>query len=116
MLSLLLDVVLVLVFAAVGRRNHAEGLTAGGVLATAWPFLAGLVAGWLLCRAWRSPARWWPTGVGVWVATVAVGMLLRRASDEGTATSFVVVASVVLAVLLLGWRGLAGLAAGRNRT
>ena len=41
------DVALILVFAAIGRDAHqrAEALT--GVLATAWPFLAGAaVAGW----------------------------------------------------------------------
>jgi hypothetical protein len=40
------------------------------------------------------------------VATVIVGMLLRKASSQGVAASFVVVASLVTAVLLLGWRAL----------
>jgi hypothetical protein len=40
----------------------------------------------------------------VWVATVVVGMLLRKATSSGVAPSFVVVASVSTAVLLLGWR------------
>ena len=35
---------------------------------------------------------------------VVIGMLLRRLVGEGTAPSFVVVATTVLAVLLLGWR------------
>ena len=47
-LPALLDAVLVLVFAAIGRRSHAEGLTVGGVLETAWPFLAGAAGGWVL--------------------------------------------------------------------
>ena len=38
------------------------------------------------------------------VCTVVLGMLLRRVLGEGTALSFVVVATTVLAVLLLGWR------------
>jgi hypothetical protein len=42
--------------------------------------------------------------VAVWVCTVVVGMLLRKASSAGVAASFVVVASSVTAALLLGWR------------
>ena len=40
-------------------------------------------------------------------ATVAIGMLLRKASGQGVAVSFVIVASTVTAILLLGWRGVA---------
>ena len=98
------DVVAVLVFCAVGRRSHAEGITVAGVAETAWPFLAGTTLGWLLSRGWRRPTRVVPTGIAVWVCTVVVGMLLRKATSAGIAPSFVVVASVVTAVLLLGWR------------
>ncbi|WP_156688467.1 DUF3054 domain-containing protein [Mycobacterium sp. Marseille-P9652] len=111
---LLADVVGVLLFCAVGRRSHAEGVTIPGVAATAWPFLTGTVVGWLLSRAWQRPAAVAPTGVVVWLCTVAVGMLLRRATSAGVAASFVVVAASVTAVLLLGWRPLAS-AALRHR-
>jgi hypothetical protein len=40
----------------------------------------------------------------VWISTLAGGMLLRVVSGQGTAVSFVLVAGVVLAVFLLGWR------------
>ncbi|OBK74710.1 DUF3054 domain-containing protein [Mycobacterium sp. 1274761.0] len=100
----LADLVAVLVFCAVGRRSHAEGLTASGVAETAWPFLAGAVIGWLLSRAWRRPTAVVPTGLVVWVCTVAVGMVLRKATSAGVAASFVVVAAAATAVLLLGWR------------
>ena len=39
----------------------------------------------------------------------AIGMLLRKASAQGVAVSFVIVASTVTAVFLLGWRGAAAL-------
>jgi hypothetical protein len=42
--------------------------------------------------------------VTVWVCTVAVGMLIRALISAGIATSFIVVASLSTAVLLLGWR------------
>src|ERR1700759_4165796 len=107
--ALLADIVCVLVFCAIGRRSHAEGLTVAGVAQTAWPFLTGAGVGWLLIRGWRKPDTVVPTGVAVWVCTVVVGMLLRKASSAGVQTSFVVVASVATAVLLLGWRAVAAL-------
>lgn len=101
---LVADVVAVLVFCTVGRRSHAEGLTLSGVAATAWPFLAGTVIGWLASRGWRRPTAIVPTGVVVWLCTVVIGMVLRKASSAGVAVSFVVVVAAVTAVLLLGWR------------
>jgi hypothetical protein len=98
------DVVCVIVFCTIGRRSHAEGLTASGIAETAWPFLVGTVAGWLLSRAWRRPAALVPTGVTVWLATIVVGMLLRKLTSAGIAPSFIVVASLSTALLLLGWR------------
>ena len=101
LIAFVADIVCVLVFATIGRRSHAEGLTAAGIAHTAWPFLAGTGAGWLLTRGWHRPFRIIPTGVVVWVCTVVAGMLLRKATSAGVATSFVVVASVSTAVLLL---------------
>ena len=103
-LAVFADIVGVLLFCAIGRRSHAEGLTVGGVAQTAWPFLVGAAVGWLLSRTWRRPTAVVPTGVVVWVCTVAVGMLLRKATSAGVAFSFVIVASAATAVLLLGWR------------
>ncbi|ORA73695.1 hypothetical protein BST25_11775 [Mycobacterium heidelbergense] len=109
-----MDVIAVLVFCAAGRRSHDEGLGIAGVATTAWPFLAGTVVGWLASRAWRQPTALAPTGVIVWLCTVAVGMALRKASSAGVAASFVVVAASVTAVLLLGWRAVVGLAVRRR--
>lgn len=106
--ALAADVVCVVVFCTIGRRSHAEGLTVAGIAETAWPFLAGTGVGWLLSRAWRRPVALAPTGVAVWVITVVVGMLLRKASGQGTAAAFIVVASVTTAALLLGWRAAVG--------
>jgi hypothetical protein len=112
--SLVTDFIGVLVFCAVGRRSHDEGLSATGVAATAWPFLTGTVVGWLASRAWQRPTAVVPTGVVVWLCTVAVGMLLRKASSAGVAASFVLVAALVTAVLLLGWRAVVALSMRRR--
>jgi hypothetical protein len=109
------DVACVLVFCAIGRRSHAEGVTVAGIAETAWPFLSGTAIGWLLSCGWRRPAALVPTGVAVWLSTVIVGMLLRKLASQGVAASFVVVASVVTGVLLLGWRALPAIRAARAR-
>lgn len=111
--ALVADLVCVLVFTTLGRRSHDEGLTVTGIAETAWPFLAGTLVGWLVSRGWRRPTAVVPTGIVVWVCTVAVGMALRKATSAGIAVSFIVVASLVTALLLLGWR--AALTAVRRR-
>ncbi|MEU2172834.1 DUF3054 domain-containing protein [Nocardia sp. NPDC019219] len=112
LLPFVLDALLVVVFCAIGRRSHDEAVLAG-LLRTVWPFATGLVVGWLVVVSprWRAAAdarfditALWPAGVVIWACTLAVGMLLRVVSGQGTAVSFVLVAGVVLAVFLLGWR------------
>jgi hypothetical protein len=105
---LLADVAAVLVFCAVGRRSHAEGITIAGVATTAWPFLTGTVVGWSAVRGWHRPTAVVPTGLVIWLCTVVIGMLLRKASSAGVAASFVLVAGTVTALLLLGWRAVLG--------
>ena len=110
-----LDVALILVFVLIGRRNHEEALALGGIAQTAWPFLAGAAAGWLVTRAWRSPFRLWPTGTVIWAATVGGGMLLRVVSGQGVQPAFVIVAALTLAAMLLGWRLVALLVTRRSK-
>jgi hypothetical protein len=112
--ALVADIACVVVFCTIGRRSHAEGLTLTGIAETAWPFLSGTLVGWLLARAWRTPVAVVPTGLVIWVSTIVVGMLLRKASSQGVAASFIVVASLVTALLLLGWRVVAGRIGKRN--
>ena len=111
---LVVDLIAVLVFCTLGRRSHDEGLNVTGVATTAWPFLTGSLLGWLASRGWRQPTAVVPTGVVVWLCTVGVGMVLRKATAAGVAASFVVVAATVTAVLLLGWRALVGLTLRRR--
>ena len=103
--SFLIDVACVLLFVILGRRNHHEsGSFVSATLKVAAPFLIALVVGWILARGWRNPTALGTVAV-VWVVTVALGMVLRHfVFDRGTATAFVIVASVVTFVLLFGWR------------
>jgi hypothetical protein len=99
------DVICVVLFAIIGRSSHAEANDLAGVLHTAWPFLTGCAVGWLLARVWRHPAAL-GTGTVVWLCTVAGGIALRLLSGSTAQPAFVVVATITLGLLLLGWRGL----------
>ena len=103
-LAVILDCCCVLAFVIIGRADHTRGESLAGIASTAWPFLAGLAGGWLAARAWRQPFRLWPAGVGAWLGAVALGMLFRVVSGQGTAVAFIVVALAFLGVFLLGWR------------
>ncbi len=93
-----------LLFVAVGRRNHDESTGVSGIVEVALPFLLALVSGWLVTRAWRTPQAL-STGVVIWLATVIGGLLLRNLLfNRGTATPFIIVATLVLGVLLVGRR------------
>jgi peptidoglycan/LPS O-acetylase OafA/YrhL len=104
LVAFVIDAALVTLFVLVGRRSHGETTSAAGMLDTLWPFLVGLVVGWLVTWAWRRPlAIVWP-GVPVWLMTVALAMLIRTSAGQGVQPSFIAVAAVVLGVFLVGWR------------
>jgi Protein of unknown function (DUF3054) len=107
--ALVVDVCCVLVFVVIGRASHTKGEALAGIASTSWPFLCGLGAGWAASRAWRRPLALRPAGLAVWLCTVALGMILRVASGQGTAVAFIVVALAFLGLFLLGWRLLAQL-------
>ncbi|NNG41003.1 DUF3054 domain-containing protein [Flexivirga sp. ID2601S] len=105
-----LDVVVILVFAAIGRASHHESNPVVDALGTAWPFLIGAALGWAVSFAvWREAPLRVRHALPVWVCAVAGGMLLRHLTDRGVAFSFVVVATIFLGVFLLGWRAVASL-------
>lgn len=98
------DALSVLLFVAIGRSNHHDGITLSGMASTSWPFLVGVAVGWTAVRAWRRPMELAPTGVAVWLSCVVVGMVLRVVAGQGTAVAFVAVALGFLGLELLGWR------------
>ncbi|MFZ9911675.1 MAG: DUF3054 domain-containing protein [Ilumatobacteraceae bacterium] len=103
-LRFILDVVCVVIFVIVGRRNHDETTDAVGTLRTAAPILIALLGGWVGSKAWRAP-RALSTGVVLWIVTAGVGLGIRRfVFGDGIATPFVIVATLVLGLLLVGTR------------
>jgi hypothetical protein len=103
-LTVAADVLVVLVFAAVGRANHHESDGLAGVWHTAWPFLVGTALGLAVARYTRADPRSVRTGVRVWLWTLVIGMVLRHTIGGGTPVAFVIVAALVLGALFVGWR------------
>ncbi|HEV7469904.1 MAG: rane protein [Pseudonocardia sp.] len=109
-LALTADAVAVVVFAAIGRSSHAEADSVVGLVGTAAPFLVGLGASWASRRVRADPPGL-RAGAVVLLGTVVIGLALRAAFLQRLPLSFAIVATISLAVLLLGWRGLSMLVA-----
>ncbi|MGJ0390791.1 DUF3054 domain-containing protein [Microbacterium sp. CGR1] len=108
--ALVLDAVLVLVFAVIGRASHDED--PGGFLLTAWPFIVALLVGHLVAALLPGrPRQPWSLAWGavVWAVTVVGGLLLRVASGDTAQVAFIIVTALVLGVFLIGWRAAAAL-------
>ncbi|HVD81385.1 MAG TPA: DUF3054 domain-containing protein [Propionibacteriaceae bacterium] len=101
--AIAVDVICITIFAIIGRSSHQEATDLLGVVHTAWPFLAGCLVGTVIGRTWRHPLSL-TSGVAVWLGAVVGGMTLRLVTGAGVQLSFVLVASFVLALLLIGWR------------
>ncbi|MGB0728342.1 MAG: DUF3054 domain-containing protein [Ilumatobacteraceae bacterium] len=98
------DAAVIAIFVLIGRNEHNSGSQIAGYLATVAPFLIAIAMAWSIPVVRRSPIT--PTsGLIVWMSVVILGMTVRRLIfDGGTATPFVVVATIFNGVFLLGWR------------
>jgi hypothetical protein len=110
-IAVVADLLVVVVFAAVGRSQHHESTGIHGIWHTAWPFAVGTVLALALTAWTRTDPLALRVGIRVWIWTLAIGMVVRTAIGAGTEIAFVIVAALVLAALFLGWR----LALGRQR-
>lgn len=105
----LLDVIAIFLFAVFARMAHkAEPFTFINILDTWWPFLIGVILGWVLLRFITSPPASFAAGSIVWVCSVVCGLGIW-AGNNGRVPhiSFIIVATVMSGLLLLGWRGAA---------
>jgi hypothetical protein len=110
-----IDVIAIVVFALLGRRNHDDGTALTGVLVVSWPFLVGWTIAWFATRLHRRP----DSAAGALralVVAIPIALALRVATDRGIAPAFIVVACVFLGVVLVGRRWLVALVGGRRRT
>lgn len=98
------DLLLILVFALIGRASHQQGLDPLGVLTTAWPFLAAALVAWVVLNLLDDDGFGLRSALVVWLVTLTVGMGLRIVTGGGAALAFVLVAAGVLFAFLFGWR------------
>lgn len=105
------DVLALVVFAAIGRGNHGEGLFVSDVLATAAPFAAGWFGAMGVGDTFGAKARGDEPGEAAvcaaksWAVGIPAGLALR-AIGKGTLPPgpFVVVSMAVTGAFLVGWR------------
>lgn len=104
----LFDIVAILAFAIFARMAHkSEPFTALNVLNTWWPFAVGVCVAWGFFALSKRQGASLASGVIVWACTVFAG-LGHWAVEHGRAPhySFIIVATVMSGLLLLGWRGI----------
>lgn len=114
--SFITDLVMIFVFALLARIAHNSQdlpLSFLGVLNTAWPFWLGMLLAWAYIAYRRLPgAAVSPAGLIAWIVSVIVGLAIWGIKHQAVPHwSFIIVASVTSAILLLGWRGIARLRA-----
>ncbi|WP_181273731.1 DUF3054 domain-containing protein [Brevibacterium oceani] len=116
-IALLVDLILVVLFTIVGHYTHSHNFELQGLLTTAWPFCAALVIAWLLTAVWDRPIAPLATGTGVWAITVLIGLVIRGITGAGgepgtVPVSFMIVATTLNLITLVGWRIIATAVAG----
>ncbi|WP_230208590.1 DUF3054 domain-containing protein [Corynebacterium bouchesdurhonense] len=104
------DYVAIATFALLARAAHQSDdmpFTFTGWLSTLWPFALGVTLGWLITRENKG-------GV-IWIITVVTGLVIwGLRNGKVPHWSFIIVATTVSALLMLGWRGVAGAVGKRN--
>jgi len=111
-----LDTFAVVLFVSIGRREHERDSAISGLISTAAPFLIALAIAWLALRVWQRPTEV-RSGIAIWAVVVLVGMLLRHfLFDDGTAASFVIVATIFLGFFIVGWRAVLAAVEHRRTT
>lgn len=115
-LTVVIDAVLVVVFCIIGRLSHDEGILGDipGLLNTMWPFIVAVLVAHVIAILIRLRTDRLPAGAVIWAVTVAGGLLLRAVAGQGTALPFIIVATLTLALFLIGWRAVYALV-GRVR-
>ena len=108
------DLLVLVVFVAVGRRSHDEGSGLDGFLRVWWPFAVALVVATIASGLWRAPLEW-RRAIVAWLVTVALGMTLRIAvQGRDFKPTFVIVTTVFVGSGMLGWRAVVQKVAARR--
>ena len=65
-----LDLIVVLLFATIGRLSHGEAADPLGILTTAWPFVIALAGVTVALIGMQRPTDTWLNGLFVWAGTI----------------------------------------------
>lgn len=99
------DYIAIAAFALLARAAHQSDdmpFNFSGWLSTLWPFALGVTLGWLISRENK--------GGLIWIVTVVTGLVIWGIRNGDVPHwSFIVVATTMSALLMLGWRGIAKL-------
>ena len=100
------DALCVLLLVVIGTRNHDTDTGIIGILFVAAPFWIAMSLAHLAPLLQRKNRKEQNAYV-VWGYTVVMGMVLRNmVFDRGTATAFIIVATIFLGITMFGWRAL----------
>lgn len=107
--AIAMDTLAIAVFALLARMAHQSDdmpFNLAGWASTVWPFAIGVALGWVIALAGSHKEQ--GRGTLVWLVTVVTGLVIWGIrNQELPHWSFVIVASVMSALLMLGWRGVA---------
>ncbi|MDO4761171.1 MAG: DUF3054 domain-containing protein [Corynebacterium sp.] len=114
MKTLFKDILATFVFAVLARLAHG-GLSVPAVLDTWWPFALGALAAGAVIFAFGHDGTTWRSGVIVWGLCTVVGLKIWAfRHGEIPHISFIIVATIMSGLLILGWRGVEKLLAKRT--
>lgn len=121
--TLILDIVAVFVFAVLARMAHNTPdapFTFPNVVNTFWPFAIGTLIAWAViwsrAAAGTAFGRQISLGVIVWILTAVAGLAIWGIRHGAIPHwSFMMVATIMSALLILGWRGIANLAISKKQ-
>lgn len=119
-----LDFLAIAIFALLARLAHQSDdmpFNVAGWASTVWPFAIGVALGWVIVefglRTTEPSADTGTTkatghGPLIWLVTVVTGLAIWGIRNQALPHwSFVIVACVMSALLMLGWRGISGVLA-----
>jgi hypothetical protein len=97
------DLIALVAFIAIGHKFH------GGSMNdlrkdTALPFVVGMLLGWVVGRVRNFRGSSVQFGLMVWGSTIFFGMGIRSMLGGDVPVAFIIVATVALGIMLLGWR------------
>ncbi len=102
--SFVCDLVVVVVFVAIGRHTHDRHSSFNDFLRILWPFALSVLLASLVVRRTMKAKTAVAQGAVIAIVTTAVAMALRVLSGQGTAIAFIIVSLVFLGAAMIGWR------------